>query len=88
MSEIETLSFEEAFAELQEIVHQLEEGDLALEQAMALFERGMALAARCNVQLDAAELRVQKLVPASGEGLRGESYDVAPFEEGPPDQDF
>jgi len=85
MSEIENVSFEEAFGELEEVVQQLEAGDLALDQAMALFERGTALATRCNTQLDAAELRVQQLVPAGGEGPPGEGYDLTSFEEFPPD---
>jgi exodeoxyribonuclease VII small subunit len=76
MSDIETLSFEEAFAELEDVVEQLEAGQLALDQAMALFERGMALAARCNAQLDAAQLRVQELSSTAGEG-----YELTPFEE-------
>jgi exodeoxyribonuclease VII small subunit len=85
MSEIENLSFEEAFAELGEVVQQLEAGDLTLDQTMALFERGMALATQCNAQLDAAELRVQQLVPAADEYPPGEGYDLASFEEFPPD---
>ena len=59
---------------------QLEAGDLTLDQAMTLFERGTALAARCNAQLNTAELRAQQLVPAEGEG-----YDLTSFEEFPPD---
>lgn len=81
MSEIENLSFEEAFNELEEVVQQLEAGDLTLDQAMALFERGMTLTAHCNAQLDAAELRVQQLVSATAEYPPGEGYEVAPFEE-------
>ncbi len=82
MSEIENLSFEAAFAELEEVVRRLEEGNLPLDEAMALFERGTALAAHCNTRLDAAELRVQQLVPASDQ----EDYDLAPFGESPPDE--
>jgi exodeoxyribonuclease VII small subunit len=85
MSETENLSFEEAFSELEEVVQQLEAGDLTLDQSMALFERGMTLATRCNAQLDAAELRVQQLVPAEGEYPSDEGYDLAPFEEHSPD---
>ena len=85
MSDIENLSFEEAFAKLEKLVQQLEVGDLTLDQSMALFERGMALATRCNAQLDEAELRVRQLVPAESEGPLGEDYDLAPFEEYPPD---
>lgn len=54
-------SFEAAFQELEEIVAQLERGDLPLEQALALHERGRRLAAYCAAQLDQAELRVKKL---------------------------
>ena len=85
MSEIENPSFEKAFAELEEVVQQLEAGDLTLDQAMALFERGTALATQCNAQLDAAELRVQQLVPVGDEYPPGEGYDLTSFEEFPPD---
>jgi exodeoxyribonuclease VII small subunit len=90
MSEIEDLSFEEAFAELEELVQQLEAGDLTLDQAMALFERGTAmalfergtaLATQCNDRLDAAELRVQQLLSTPGEHPPGEGHELAPFEE-------
>ena len=63
MSEIEELTFEQAFAELEETVQKLEAGGLTLEESLALFERGQALAARCNVQLDTAELQVHQLSP-------------------------
>jgi exodeoxyribonuclease VII small subunit len=82
MSEIEGLGFEAAFAELEQVVQQLEAGDLPLEQAMAVFERGMALAAHCNARLDAAELRVMQLVPTPGGYPPGEEYELRPFEEG------
>jgi exodeoxyribonuclease VII small subunit len=87
MSEMENLSFEAAFTELEEVVQQLEAGDLRLDQAMALFERGMALAAHCNARLDRAELRVQQLIPTPGEYPPGEGYDVARFEEYAPDEE-
>ena len=57
----EELSFEDAFRELGEIVGQLEGDGLSLEESLALYERGQLLAARCNAQLDAAELRVRQL---------------------------
>jgi len=63
MKDIETLTFEQAFAELEEVVGKLEAGGLALEESLALFERGQALAAQCNKQLDQAELKVQQLSP-------------------------
>ena len=58
---IEELSYEQAFAELEKIVGQLE-GDLAnLDQALQLFERGQALAKHCAALLEKAELKVQEL---------------------------
>ena len=62
---VDSLSFEEAFSELEETVGKLEAGDLTLDQALALFERGTALANHCNAQLDAAELQVRQLTPPS-----------------------
>lgn len=59
---IDQLTFEQAFAELEALVQQLEAGQLALEESLALFERGQALAARCGVLLDSAELKVKQLV--------------------------
>ena len=61
MKEIADLSFEQAFAELEATVTQLERGDLALQDSIALFERGQALAAHCGLQLDSAELKVRQL---------------------------
>lgn len=55
------LSFEAAFAELELTVQQLETGNLALADALALYERGVQLARLCAQQLNAAELRVQEL---------------------------
>jgi exodeoxyribonuclease VII small subunit len=54
-------SFESAFAELEEVVHQLEEGELTLEEAISLYERGQALSRFCQDRLDQAELRVTQL---------------------------
>ena len=63
METIENLTFEKAFTELEETVHKLEAGELTLEESLALYERGQALAAHCSAQLDQAELKVQKLSP-------------------------
>ena len=61
--EIGELSFEEALKELEDTVGKLEAGDLNLDESMALFERGQALAAVCNAQLEAATLKVEQLTP-------------------------
>ena len=59
--DLENLSFEQAFEELGTTVQRLEAGDLALEEAIALYDRGMRLAQRCSDALDTAELQVQEL---------------------------
>lgn len=58
---VEELSYEEAFAELESIVAALENSQQALEESLALFERGQLLARRCGELLDSAELRVQQV---------------------------
>jgi exodeoxyribonuclease VII small subunit len=63
---IETMSFEQAYTELEATVQKLEVGNLPLEEALSLYQRGMALATYCNLQLDRAELRIKTLAP-SGE---------------------
>lgn len=64
-SKIEDLSYEEAFAELEKIVAELEAEVHNLDEAVALFERGQALAKHCADLLDKAEVKVQEL---SGDG--------------------
>jgi exodeoxyribonuclease VII small subunit len=61
--EIEDLTFEEAFAELEQVVSRLEDGGLTLEESLAAFERGQALAAYCSRQLDEAELKIRQMTP-------------------------
>jgi exodeoxyribonuclease VII small subunit len=60
---VSQLSYEDAFQELDAIVMQLEGGELPLEEALKLFERGQKLASRCNMLLEKAELKLRKLVP-------------------------
>ena len=58
---IEELTYEEALAELEGIVSALEGEQNQLEESIKLFERGQALAERCSVLLEAAELKVKKV---------------------------
>lgn len=60
--EVKDLTFEQAFGELEMAVQRLEAGDLTLEEAIALYERGMRLARHCSDTLDVAELQVRELV--------------------------
>ena len=65
--DIQSLSFEEAFEELETLVQQLEEGKLPLEETIRLFERGSLLAQHCQALLDKADLRVQQLTEGEEE---------------------
>ncbi|HVN16789.1 MAG TPA: exodeoxyribonuclease VII small subunit [Anaerolineales bacterium] len=58
---VKNLSYEEALAELEEIVNSLEGEQNPLDEAMKLFERGQALVTRCSELLEAAELKVKQL---------------------------
>jgi len=53
--------FESAITELEKIVKQLEDGDLALDKSLALFERGVELSRYCHDQLGAAQRRIELL---------------------------
>ena len=57
----ENRSFEEQIARLEQIVSQLERGDVKLADSLALFEEGTGLAGACTVLLDEAEQKVVKL---------------------------
>jgi exodeoxyribonuclease VII small subunit len=59
---VEELTYEEALAELEGIVNSLEGEQGQLEEAIKLFERGQALASRCGVLLEAAELKVKQVI--------------------------
>jgi exodeoxyribonuclease VII small subunit len=61
MTETSIKDFEAAIAELESIVKKLEEGDLALEQSLALYERGVQLSRFCHARLEAAERRIEVL---------------------------
>ena len=66
---VEKLKYEEAFEELALVVEQLESGELPLEEALTLFERGQALAQRCSQLLEEAELQLKNLAPEDDELL-------------------
>lgn len=58
---METLSFEESFAQLEAAISALQDGQMPLEQALQHYQNGMKLAQRCNELLQNAELTVQQL---------------------------
>jgi exodeoxyribonuclease VII small subunit len=63
---VEDMTYEQALNELESIVNDLETDERPLEDALALFERGQALARHCAKMLEDAELKVQEL---SGDDL-------------------
>ena len=72
----EKLNYEQAFEELEALVERLESGELALEESMALFERGQALSARCSELLAQAELKLRELVPDDSGGYVETDFEV------------
>ena len=60
--EVASLSFEQALAELERIVAELESGKTDLEKSIDAYERGARLKAHCEAKLKEAQLRVEKIV--------------------------
>tara|TARA_R110000868_G_scaffold3200_17_gene21154 strand:+ start:1044 stop:1292 length:249 start_codon:yes stop_codon:yes gene_type:complete len=76
-ADIEKLNFEDALAQLEQIVTQLESGNAPLEKSIELYERGTALKAHCETRLKAAEAKVEKItLSASGEPTGTQPLDV------------
>ena len=71
------MSFEIALQELETIVTRLEQGQVDLEDSIALYERGQALKTHCEAKLKAAEGRLEKIVQGTGGPAIGERLDVA-----------
>jgi exodeoxyribonuclease VII small subunit len=69
-------TFEESLADLEKIVHDLEDGQTGLEESLSLYERGVQLINRCNAQLVQAEQRILVLTGIDEEGQAA----VQPFE--------
>ena len=74
---IEELSFEGALKELEAIVSRLEQGEVDLEDSIALYERGQALKAHCEKKLKSAEGRLEKIVLGAGGPEVGEKLETA-----------
>lgn len=66
--DVQELSFEQARDELVRVVSELEQGAPTLEQSLALWERGEALAARCEEWLLGAKRRLEATRPAESDG--------------------
>jgi exodeoxyribonuclease VII small subunit len=71
------LSFEQALAELEKIVSELESGQAPLERSIDIYERGAALKAHCEKKLEAARLKVEKIVLGQNGAVSAEPADFA-----------
>ena len=61
------MQFEEAMKRLEEVVHRLGEGDIALEEAISLYQEGVKLSRICSQKLDAIEAKITQLVEEDGQ---------------------
>jgi exodeoxyribonuclease VII small subunit len=73
---IKDLSFEDALAELETIVRQLESGDAPLEESITLYQRGAKLKAHCESKLKNAQLKVEKIVLEADGQASTEPFDA------------
>ncbi|NLG51032.1 MAG: exodeoxyribonuclease VII small subunit [Chloroflexi bacterium] len=71
--EIETLSFEDSYDRLERVIQRLENGNLSLDESVALYEEGMRLAQHCGRKLDDAQLKVFRLLSAAADEMDRET---------------
>ena len=77
-SDIAAMSFEDALKALEDVVRNLEGGEVPLEESIGLYERGEALRRHCQARLDAAQARIEKIVA----GPDGKATGAVPFDAG------
>ena len=70
--DVKAMSFEQALDALEKIVDDLERGDVPLDQSIRIYERGEALKAHCEKKLEAARLKVEKIVLGQGGAVAAE----------------
>lgn len=75
-TKVDEMSFEQAMAELEQVVGQLERGDVALEDSIKLYERGAELKKRCETKLAEAEEKVAQITL----GADGQATGTTPVE--------
>ncbi len=61
MNEIDKLKYEEAYTMLEEVIYQLESGNLSLEKSVEVYEQGRLLTAHCQKLLENAELKINQV---------------------------
>ena len=72
------MTFEDSLRALEQVVRRLEGGDAALDESIALYERGEKLRAHCQARLDSAQARIEKIVA----GADGKPTGTVPFDAG------
>jgi exodeoxyribonuclease VII small subunit len=73
---VEALSFEEALAELEQIVGRLESGQGSLDDAIKAYERGSDLKKHCQKKLDEARMKVEKIrLPEGDRGVETSEFE-------------
>lgn len=75
---LDEMSFEQALKALEQVVQQLESGEVPLDESIALYERGEKLRSHCQARLDAAQARIEKIVA----GPDGKAAGTEPFDAG------
>ncbi|MDE2355730.1 MAG: exodeoxyribonuclease VII small subunit [Alphaproteobacteria bacterium] len=76
-ADIAALTFEQALAELERIVAELESGEADLERAVDVYRRGAQLRAHCETKLKAAQMKVESIVLGADGSVRAEKVDLA-----------
>ena len=74
--DIGQMTFEDALRALEDVVRQLESGEVPLDESISLYERGELLRKHCQARLDAAQARIEKIV----QGPDGKAVGTEPFE--------
>jgi exodeoxyribonuclease VII small subunit len=74
--DIAAMSFEQALAELEDIVRQLESGERLLDDAIGAYERGAQLKRHCELKLRQAQVRVERISLAADGTPRAEPADI------------
>ena len=75
--EIAAMSFEDALRALEDVVRKLESGEVPLDDSITLYERGEQLRKHCQARLDAAQLRIERIVA----GPDGTATGTRPFDD-------
>lgn len=76
MAKAKNINFEKSLDQLEELVEDMEHGDLTLEESLKAFEKGVKLTRDCQSALDQAEQKVQLLIEDNGE-IHSEEFNPA-----------